>query len=206
MSEIINFDTKMFELIKKTIDPTSTKHPTLLLHACCGPCLAFPLYTLFPYFAITVYFSNSNIATKEEYLKRLEVVQQVIAIYNKEYHQDIKLIIDPYEHETYMQSLRPLASAKEGGSRCLVCYKARLQATSDLANKYNFAYFATTLSSGKQKNSQVINEIGLGISSPKSIYLVGDFKKRQGEGYSVKFCLQHQIYRQNFCGCEYSSR
>ena len=37
------------------------RKPRLLLHVCCGPCSAWPLMFLNPYFDITIYYNNSNI-------------------------------------------------------------------------------------------------------------------------------------------------
>ena len=54
------FQRKMFELAN------SKKRPTLLLHACCGPCASSCLVQLFPYFDITIYFTNPNIFPIEE--------------------------------------------------------------------------------------------------------------------------------------------
>ncbi|NLB11620.1 epoxyqueuosine reductase QueH, partial [bacterium] len=44
--------------------------PSLLLHACCGPCSTYPLQLLNKIFNITVYYNNSNIYPLEEYEKR----------------------------------------------------------------------------------------------------------------------------------------
>ena len=45
--------------------------PTLLLHACCGPCSSYVLEYLSQYFAITVFYYNPNIYPQEEYNRRL---------------------------------------------------------------------------------------------------------------------------------------
>ena len=37
-------------------------------------------------------------------------------------------------------------------------------------------------------------------------WLPSDFKKRGGEQRSQQLAAQHGIYRQNYCGCEFSLR
>ena len=47
--------------------------PSMLLHACCGPCSTFPLEFLTPIFNVTIIYSNSNIYPENEYEKRMEI-------------------------------------------------------------------------------------------------------------------------------------
>ena len=49
--------------LEKTIDIVSKfeKRPTLLLHACCGPCSSYVLEYLNKYFDITILYYNPNI-------------------------------------------------------------------------------------------------------------------------------------------------
>ena len=42
------------------------KKPTLLLHACCGPCSSYVIEYLASIFDITIYYYNPNIHPKEE--------------------------------------------------------------------------------------------------------------------------------------------
>ena len=45
--------------------------PSLLLHACCGPCSSYVLEYLCNYFNITVFYYNPNIYPEDEYKRRL---------------------------------------------------------------------------------------------------------------------------------------
>ena len=67
--------------------------------------------------------------------------------------------------------------------------------------------FTTTLSVSPYKNAQKLNEIGLQLSKEYQIpWLMSDFKKKDGYAKSVALSKEHNLYRQNYCGCEFSRR
>ncbi len=95
----------------------------------------------------------------------------------------------------------------EGGERCFICYKLRLEKTAKIAKEKNFDLFCTTLSVSPYKNSQKINEIGLELSKKYGVpFLPSDFKKKEGYKQSILLSKKFNLYRQNYCGCEYSKR
>ena len=55
------------------------------------------------------------------------------------------------------------------------------------------------------KNAQKLNEIGAEMSQKYGVnYLFSDFKKREGYKRSIELSEIYNLYRQNFCGCEFS--
>ena len=51
----------------------------------------------------------------------------------------------------------------------------------------------------------LINDIGEEIARAVGVaWLPSDFKKRDGENRSIELCEQYHVYRQLYCGCEYS--
>jgi len=67
--------------------------------------------------------------------------------------------------------------------------------------------FATTLTVSPHKNAEKLNEIGLELADEYGIkYLVSDFKKRNGYKRSIELSKEYGLYRQDFCGCEYSRK
>lgn len=68
-----------------------------------------------------------------------------------------------------------------------------------------FDYFCTTLTLSPLKSSEVLNAIGeeIGKAHGRS-FLPSDFKKRGGYQKSIELSKQYDLYRQNFCGCEFS--
>ena len=110
-----------------------------------------------------------------------------------------------YIHEEYLAFIKGLEEEKEGGKRCEACFKLRLEKTAELAKKESFDYFTTTLTVSPHKNSPLINAIGKEISQKYGVkYLFSDFKKKEGYKRSTQLSKEYGIYRQNYCGCEFS--
>lgn len=178
----------------------SNKKPTLLLHSCCGPCSSYTLMFLKEYFDITIYYYNPNIYPSSEFDKRLEEQQKVINIVDK----NIKLIFKKEEYNVYQTAIKGFEHLGELSQRCYNCYLFRMKDLANYANQNGFDYFTTTLSISPYKSSKWINEIGKALETNTSKYLYSDFKKEMGYQKSIAFCKEYNIYRQDYCGCEYS--
>jgi epoxyqueuosine reductase len=171
----------------------------ILLHICCGVCAAGSTEQLIlEGHRLTGYYFNPNIHPAEEYAKRLAAAEIVAGIMN------FQVIIPPYVPEKWLKSTADLSQELEGGKRCEVCFKIRLQATYDYMQLNDFEAFTTTLTIGPQKSTETINRIGIEIGGDR--FIVRDFKKHGGYQRAVKLAKQYQIYRQNYCGCLYSLR
>ncbi|MHA1299212.1 MAG: epoxyqueuosine reductase QueH [Candidatus Helarchaeota archaeon] len=171
----------------------------LLLHVCCGPCSTIAIERLIPKYKVTLFFSNSNIYPEEEYKKRLETAKKVAELYK------IDIIEDKYDQKEWFKTVKGYEKEPEHGKRCNICIKYRLEKTARFAKSNNFKIFATTLTTGPQKNAILINEIG-GLTSRKFNieYFESNFKKKDGFKRSVEISKVHDFYRQNYCGCKYS--
>lgn len=195
------------KVLDATIDALdlNTKVPTLLLHSCCAPCSSYVLEYLSNYFAITIYYYNSNISPSEEFNKRaLEQIRLINALKTK---YPVKYIIAHYDNQEFENEIKGLETEKEGGSRCFKCYRLRLENTCKYAKAHHFDYFTTTLSISPYKNSDKINEIGISLEQDYHInYLCADFKKKEGYKRSIELSRKYNLYRQNYCGCIYSKR
>ena len=90
---LAHFRPKMHISDQKTLQnlDENKQKPTLLLHACCGPCFTIPYELIKGHFDITIIYNNSNIYPKEEYLRRLEEFKRYI----KEINADVKFIEFP---------------------------------------------------------------------------------------------------------------
>ena len=178
---------------------------TLLLHACCAPCSSYVIEYLSNYFDITILFYNPNINNDTEYNKRLQELERFVKEFKT--NNPVKVISLGYNHDEYLQTVLGLEEEKEGGSRCLKCYRLRLEKTFEYAKQYNFDYVTTTLTISPLKNSQVINKIGSELESIYHInYLYSDFKKKEGYKRSIVLSHEYNLYRQDYCGCEFSKR
>lgn len=176
--------------------------PKLLLHACCAPCSCFPLSFLHEHFQITIYYNNSNIYPQKEYQIRLDELKK----YLNDYYPNIDIITPEYDHENYMENLRPYKDMREGQQRCFLCYAKRMDEAYAFAQAHGYDYFTTVMTVSRQKNSLKINEIGQALSQkyPNVKYFYSDFKKKDGFLLGNNMAKALNMYRQKYCGCEYS--
>jgi predicted adenine nucleotide alpha hydrolase (AANH) superfamily ATPase len=202
----INYDL----IMKKEIEEVKKlpKKPKLLLHVCCAPCSTHTFNVLTPYFEVTIYYANSNIFPESEYNRRKEELIRFVSEYNEENNTNIEMIFPPYEHNEFMSELRQFALEKEGGKRCFLCYEKRINETLKYASENGYDYVTTSLTISSHKNSQIINEIAKNLSKnyPSVKYLYSDFKKNNANLVIKKMSEEHHLYKQNYCGCEYSIR
>ena len=179
--------------------------PKLLLHACCAPCSSYVLEYLSNYFEITVFFYNPNIDLESEFDYRLEELERFIKEFPSK--NKIELVHVGYNHDDFKEISIGLEHEPERGKRCLKCYKMRLEKSFIYAKTHHFDYITTTLTLSPHKNSQVINEIGQELEKQCQVnYLYSDFKKRDGYKRSIILSHEYNLYRQDYCGCEYSRR
>ena len=100
--------------------------PRILMHSCCAPCSTYTLEYLTQYADVTIYFANSNIHPRDEYLRRKYVQQKFIHDFNAQTGNKVQFIAAPYQPQEYFEQVRGLQDEPEGGARCRVCYNYRL--------------------------------------------------------------------------------
>ncbi|MEI7452480.1 MAG: epoxyqueuosine reductase QueH [Candidatus Falkowbacteria bacterium] len=181
---------------------TIKKKPRLLLHTCCAPCAAYTVVeVLRQKYDVTLYFLNSNIDSQEEYDRRLDSVR----ILTDKYH--LPLIVAPYDRSGWLKEAAGLESEPEGGRRCLSCYAARLRQTAVLAQLKRFDIFGTSLTLSPFKNSRLILDMEKKIGEELGMdFLDYDFKENDGIKKSQDFAKTLGVYRQKYCGCEFSKK
>ncbi len=174
--------------------------PRLLLHICCAPCSAYiTRERLSPKYDVTWYFYNSNLNSLEEYEKRLAAVKFVAAKFN------IPLIIESYNHGVWQLKVKGTENEPERGARCQICYRDRLDKTAALAKKKGFVFFSTSLLVSPYKDTVNINKIGRELEAKYGLaYLAEDFQADDGYRRSQDLAKELDLYRQKFCGCEFS--
>lgn len=191
------------DMMRKELSEHLPKH--LLLHSCCAPCSSYVLEYLSEYFRITVFYYNPNITSEEEYVLRYEEQKRLVNCMNQTARFPIEVIGGEYEPERFQTIAKGLEHCPEGGERCFACYALRLERAAKEALSLQADYFTTTLSISPLKNAEKINEIGNNIARVKGIpFLPSDFKKKGGYQGSIELSKQYGLYRQNYCGCEYS--
>ncbi len=187
----IDYNIKMQEQIN-----TITGKPKLLLHVCCAPCSSGVLPRLKQFFDITLYYYNPNTYPENEYLLRAKQFAKL---------SDLPLLICDYDHSQFLNYIEGNEKDAEGGARCQKCIELRLKSSFESAKTNNFDYVTTTLSISPHKDAKFINECGQKLQQTYNVkYLYADFKKENGYLNSINESKRLDLYRQDYCGCEFS--
>ena len=173
--------------------------PKLLLHICCVGCGVYVSQILKQDYEVILFFYNPNIWPEDEYIKRLIEAEKIAKQFK------LKLVKGEYYHDKWLEAVHGYESDPERGTRCLICYKFRLEAAAAIAKKLSCKYLTTTLTTSPHKNALAINEIGQQVAAQFGLeFLNQDFKKHDGFKKSSALSRELGLYRQNYCGCEYS--
>ena len=191
--------------LDKTLEKLTKEErvPKLLLHSCCAPCSSYVLEYLSQYFEITVFYYNPNIYPESEYTKRIWEQQKLIDELPAKH--PISFMAGPYDKERFYEMASGLEHVKEGGARCMKCYELRLREAAKIAKNAGFDYFTTTLSISPLKKAERLNEIGQRLGEEYEVeYLLSYFKNKNGYKRSIELSKIYGLYRQDYCGCEFS--
>lgn len=172
----------------------------LLLQGCCGPCSSYVLEYLTRFFDVTLLYYNPNIRPEAEYEKRLGALRELLSRMPE--GASVKLVEPGWRGAEFTEAIRGLENEPEGGARCPVCFRLRLEETARLAAEGGFDFFGTTLTVSPHKNAPMLNAIGEALAQKYGVrWLPSDFKKRNGYLRSIQLSKQYGIYRQEYCGC-----
>jgi predicted adenine nucleotide alpha hydrolase (AANH) superfamily ATPase len=188
-------------------DETGLGRPDLLLHTCCGPCSTVCVERLVKDYNITVFFYNPNITDPQEYEKRKKAQISFINAFNEDpaYDGRVDFMEGSYDPAEFFAEAKGLEDEAEGGPRCGRCFELRLAKAAETASMGNFDCFTTSLTVSPHKDYDVISSIGRKTGMQYGIsYLDMNFKKRDGFKRSVELSKKYGLYRQNYCGCEFS--
>lgn len=169
----------------------------VLLHACCGSCASACVPRLRAAgHKVTLFFANSNIDTPEEFERRRAAAERLAA------EEGVELIVLPYDHEDWRRAVAEgLEDAPEKGARCARCFRYNLEKTAAAAAAGGDDAFTTSLTVSPHKPSAMVF-----AASDDPRFLKEDFKKRDGFKLSVRRAAELDLYRQSYCGCEFSRR
>jgi epoxyqueuosine reductase len=169
----------------------------VLLHICCGVCAAGAADALLSEgHQVSGYFYNPNIYPEEEYEHRLETARETAK------RLGFELIDGPYDPAAWIAEAESLKNEPEGGKRCAVCYRFRLEKSYQLMKERDYDAFTSTLTISPHKSAQIINAIGREIG--ENSFMSRDFKKKDGFKKAMELAKSWELYRQNYCGCKYS--
>jgi predicted adenine nucleotide alpha hydrolase (AANH) superfamily ATPase len=172
----------------------------LLLHTCCAPCASHCVLALRELgHCVTLFFSNANISPHEEFLKRLDAVRQLAEKW------ELPLLTDEPDHADWLaRAAAGFEREPEKGARCGRCFRYSLSRTQAAMAKGGFDGFTTTLTVSPHKHTPTLFQVGRAIDAER--FLAIDFKKHNGFQHSLQLTSELGLYRQSYCGCEFSVR
>lgn len=90
----INYDRVLQKMIQQWQQEET--RPKILIHTCCAPCSTHTLEFMCQFAEVTLFFSNSNIHPKNEYLRRLHEQKRFVDQFNEQTNHHVQLIVDEY--------------------------------------------------------------------------------------------------------------
>jgi len=173
----------------------------ILIHTCCAGCATIAIERLSLDWKISLLYSNSNIHPREEYQNRLSAVRKIANLHQTE------LVLDVYDEADWLEHVKGFEHEPERGERCKKCIEYRLHRTALSAKDWGFETFTSTLTTSPHKNAEFINATGKKLASDHGIqFLSLNLKKKNGFKRSVELSREHELYRQEYCGCRFSMR
>lgn len=172
----------------------------VLLQSCCAICSGYPIEHLKELgFNPIAYFYNPNIYPESEYLNRLEAQKTLCE------KLQCQLLLEEYRPEEFSKIASGLEDEPEKGKRCTNCFEMRLNKTAQKAAELGINDFATSITISPHKNFAQISNLGKTIAKKYGInYLDINFKKKDGFLKTNKISKGLGLYRQSYCGCEFS--
>jgi predicted adenine nucleotide alpha hydrolase (AANH) superfamily ATPase len=168
----------------------------ILLHSCCGPCSTYTINRLLEEgFQVTGFWYNPNIHPFTEHEERRASFEKYVESVGLPFIQE-----DGYE---MLQFLRLVAGNEAHGGRCRLCYEMRLTRTAKVAVREGFDAITTTLLISPHQDQSLLREIGERVAGE---YGVDFYFENFRRGWSQRGHLtrEHDLYRQQYCGCVYS--
>ncbi len=175
--------------------------PKVLVHICCWPDAVMPILDLQDEYEVICFWYDPNIQPKEEHDKRYEAFVRVCELEN------IPYIKGAYDVKHFFRRIRGFEDTPEKGEKCTNCYDMRMYVAAKIAKKLNILYYTSSLNTSPKKDLEKLFKIGHYYANRFWIeFLDIPFRKRGGFENSVVYTREHDIYRQNYCGCIYSLR
>lgn len=180
---------------------------SMLLHSCCGPCSTAVITRLIPDYRITLFFYNPNITDAGEYGLRRDEQRRFLEEFSREKGVSIAFLEGDSHAEIFFDAVQGLEEEPEGGRRCEACFSLRLTETAAQAAAGGYDCFDTTLSVSPHKDYDAIVRIGQNLARAYSVpFAGGNYKKKNGFAESVTLSERYGLYRQSYCGCDFSRR
>ena len=171
----------------------------MLIHICCSVDSHYFLQKIqeeYPDEKLVGFFYDPNIHPYSEYKLRLLDVEYSCK------KLGIELIEGPYALEEWLKLVKGLENEPEKGDRCTVCFDNRLETSVKKAIELGHNKFTTTLLISPKKSQDKLEIIGKNLSSLYNCeFIFKDYRSGNGVEMQGKEVKEHNLYRQNYCGC-----
>ncbi|MBC7503437.1 epoxyqueuosine reductase QueH [Candidatus Gracilibacteria bacterium] len=177
------------------------KKPKILVHVCCGPDVTMPIIQLRDDYDIICFWYDPNIQPKAEYDKRYDAFVRICEI------EHIPYIKGAYDVSNFFTRIRGVEHTPERGEKCTYCYDMRMMVSAKLAARLSIPLYTSSLNTSPKKDLEKLFKMGHKYGEKYRVeFLDIPFRKHGGFEKSVEYTREHDIYRQNYCGCIYSIR
>ncbi len=162
---------------------------------------------------VVLFYSNSNIDTAEEFETRLANARKLAEA------DGVELVADAYDHADWLEKVaKGFEDEPEKGARCARCFRYNLARAAAWAAANGCEAFTTSLTVSPHKVSPMVFAAGEdaawevsardcgGSAAAAPKFLPVDFKKKDGFLRSLRRAAELGLYRQSYCGCEFSKR
>ena len=172
----------------------------ILLHTCCGVCAAHCIRVLkADGWEVVLFFSNFNLYPAAEYARRRAAAVALAQAEGVEWVEDVPA------HAQWREAVaKGFEGCAEGGARCARCFRFSLARAAAARERLGCAAFTTSLTVSPHKPSKLLHAIGREVGG--DAFVPYDFKKRGGFQESNRLAAELGLYRQIYCGCEFSMR
>ena len=175
--------------------------PKILVHVCCGPDATMPILQLRDEYEVICFWYDPNIQPKSEYDKRYDAFVKICEIEN------IPYIKWAYDVDHFFTRIRWVEYTPERWEKCTYCYDMRMMVSAKLAARLHIPLYTSSLNTSPKKDLEKLFTMGHKYAEKYGIeFLDIPFRKKWGFERSVEYTKEHDIYRQNYCGCIYSIR
>ncbi len=183
-----------------TMSKTKSK-PRILVHVCCGPDVTMPILALRDEYEVICFWYDPNIQPRSEYDKRYEAFVKVCEI------EGIPYIKWAYDVGNFFTRIKWVEHTPERGEKCTYCYDMRMMVSAKLAARLHIPIYTSSLNTSPKKDLEKLFRMGHQYAEKYGVeFLDIPFRKKWGFEKSVEYTKEHDIYRQNYCGCIYSIR
>ncbi len=202
-AEWVGQDPPTIRLLREVERPARVQEPApsgrgrrILLHTCCGPCGTYPILRLREEeFEVTAFWYNPNIHPFAEHERRRAAFIQ--------FAQEVDLPVLEWPAYEMPAFFRTIVGQETFRQRCRLCYRMRLERTAQVAREHGFDTFTTTLLISPYQDEEAIRAIGALAGEQAGVPFYYE-RLRRGWSERGRLAKEHDLYRQEYCGCLYS--